>query len=451
MDIANRPPQAIEFVGWALAISLAAFAALRLSWTDARIILPLTQAEGALAVSIFGSPALPVTITSACSGADVIALCAGAVLAYPVPWRARCAGLAGGLVLILALNTWRIGTLGLAVTLPRWFNVLHLYVWPTVLTLAVAAYVFAWMRLADRAGRDPGAHHDRERSTRRGTATPSLRFIVLTAMLLLVFTASSPLYLESSLVLALGESIVQAAAAILVAAGMGAHAIGPVLMTTRGAFSVTQECVATPLIPVYLAAVCAYSTSWTRMIAGIFATLPLFTALGVARVLLVAVPATLVSAPAFLVHAFYQLLLGAVVVFLAARWYHGGRMAPAYAAAGLATGLLFVWLLGPLYTFIVTPGTGRVLDDPQGAVAFLPAFQAGLYLSLCVATMVTARWSRLVAGFGLLAVTQAAGLLALHALAAGGISAQVRDVRAWAVAGPVLIFAVVVAHARPGR
>jgi exosortase/archaeosortase family protein len=448
---ANRQSPAAEFVVRALAGSLAAFALLRLSWTDAHVILPVTQMQGAWAQSIFGTPAGPVTVTTACSGADAIALCAGAVLAYPVAWRARLAGLAGGLTLILALNTVRIGTLGLMVASPRWFGVLHVYIWPTVLTLAIAAYVFTWMRIAGGASHHLHAGHDRHPLVARLRVTPSRRFIVLTATLVVLFAAASPLYLDSRVVLAAGAFMAQVTAAILVTAGIGAHAAGHILVTTRGAFSITQECIMTPLIPVYLAAVCAYSTTRTRMIAGIFATLPLFTALGIARVLLVAVPATLVSAPAFLVHAFYQLLLGAVVVYVAATWRHGRTAAPFYAAAGLAAGLCFVWLLGPAYAGLVTPPASRTLDDPQGAVAFLPVFQASLYLALCVAAFVSVRWKRVVTGFGLLALTQIAGLLALQALAAGGISAQVRDLRAWAVLGPVVIFAALMSHARPGR
>jgi hypothetical protein len=47
---------------------------------------------------------------------------------------------------------------------------------------------------------------------------------------------------------------------------------------------------------------------------------------------------------------------------------------------------------------------------------------------------------------------QPAGLLALHALAShSGLTAHVRDIRGWAVAAPVLIFAAVANLARPGR
>jgi hypothetical protein len=159
-----------------------------------------------------------------------------------------------------------------------------------------------------------------------------------------------------------------------------------------------------------------------------------------------------VASPIFVVHAFYQLLLGAVVVFLAARWRHGGRAALGHALAGVIVGALFVYLLGPWYTRAVTYRAAAPLDDPQGAIALLPAFQVGLYLALWAAAFVAAGWRRFLAGLAVLGLTQEAGLLALHALAShSGLTAHVRDVRGWAVAAPVLIFAAVVTVARPRR
>lgn len=452
-DTPRRPTDALRFVLGAVAGSLGLFGVLRLSWTEAHLMLPLTRVQGELALGLFGTPALPVEVTLACSGADALALCVGAVLAYPARWRARLAGAAGGIALILALNTLRIGTLGRVVASPGWFEALHVYIWPAVLTLAIAGYVFTWMRFADARLREHMviSRFQSPLATAPPALRPSRRFIVLTVIFLVVFAAASPLYLESPQVLALGGVIAGAAAAILGGLGVGAQAASNVLSTSRGAFVVTQECISTPLIPVYLAAVCAYSTTWRRMLLGVLAALPLFIALGIARLLVVALPDAVMVSPLFLVHAFYQLLLGAVIVFLAALWRHGGRAAPAYAAAGIAAGVLFVFLLGPVYTRLVTPQAGAGLDDPQGAIAFLPAFQVGLYLALWVAAFVAAGWTRFIAGLGILALTQVTGLIALHALAVSGLVAHVRDVRGWAVAGPVLIFATVVTRVRAAR
>ena len=441
-----------DFALRAVAWSLGFFGLLRLHWTEAHAVLPLTRVQAGLAAGLFGPSSAPIEVTLACSGADALALCLGALLAYPVAWRSRLAGAAGGAALILGLNTLRIGTLGRAATSLWWFNALHVYIWPAVLTLAIAGYVFAWMRLADRRPRLDDRTDTPPESRRAARPLPSRRFILFTAAFLLLFTAASPLYLESTGVLALAGFIARAAAVTLGLAGVTAHAAANVLWTSRGGFLVTQECISTPLIPVYLAAVCAYSPTWRRLTLGVLATLPLFTALGVVRLLVVALPSAVVTSPMFLVHAFYQLLLGAVVVFLAALWRHGGRAALGYAAAGVIAGVLFASLLGPVFTRVVTYPAGAPLDDPQGAIAFLPTFQVGLYLALSVAAFVAVGWRRFVAGLAVLALTQTAGLLALQAVAShSGLTAQVRDVRGWAVAGPVLIFAAVINVARARR
>jgi exosortase/archaeosortase family protein len=449
-DTARRPSDAARFVLFGVAGSLGIFGVLRLNWTETQLVLPVTSLQGALAARLFGAPAMSVEVTLACSGADALALCLGAVLAYPVKWRSRAAGAAGGAALLVCLNTLRIGTLGQVAASPTWFNILHVYVWPAVITLAIAGYVFAWMRLADRRPVDQrtiARHGPPASSALCATAwpapQPSRRFVGFTGAFMLVFLAASPFYLESSGVLALAGFIARAAAATLGVLGVSAHAAVNVLWTPRGGFLVTQECIATPLIPVYLAAVCTYSSTWRRLIVGVLAALPLFVGLGIARLLVVALP-DVVASPIFLVHAFYQLLLAAVVVFIAALWRHGSRAAPGHALIGIVVGGLVVHLLGPFSARIVAYQAGAPLDDPQGAIALLPAFQVGLYLALWVAAFDT-RWKCFLAGLAVLGLTQTAGLLALHALAShAGLAAHVRDVRGWAVAGPVLIFAAVV-------
>jgi exosortase/archaeosortase family protein len=427
------PTRVGEFVLRGVAGSLGLFALLRLPWIENHVVLPVVRAQGAAAVQLVGAPVLPVDVTLACSGADVIALCVGAIVAYPVAWKKRLLGAGLGLTLILALNTLRIGTLGRAAASPAWFDALHLYIWPAALTLAVAVYVFAWMRVAD----------DRPAPQAREVAQPSRRFVVLTIAFVLLFAAASPLYLESSAVLALAGFMARTAAAILRFGGVDAHAVANTLWTARGGFLVTQECISTPLIPVYLAAVSAYAPTWRVSIVSLLVALPLFATLGVVRLLLVALPGA--ASPLFFVHAFYQLLLAAVVVAIAALWKHGRGTAPRYALAGGVAGMSFVVLLGPLYTRAIAYPAGVPLADPQGAIAILPAFQIGLYLALSVAASVAAGWGRFVAGLAVLGATQAAGLLALQALGtSAALTLPVPHVRAWAIAGPVMIFAAVV-------
>jgi exosortase/archaeosortase family protein len=449
-DITPAFREARNFALRAVAWSIGFFGLLRLNWIEAHAVLPLTQAQAHLALGLFGTSALPLEVTLACSGADALALCLGAIFAYPVRWRMRFAGAGAGAGLILTLNIMRIGTLGWVTASPAWFNALHLYLWPAVLTVAIAGYVFAWMRFADRRQLQEQKGVSREPRPMERPA-PTRRFVVLTVAFLALFLAASPLYLESAGVLALAGFIARAAAVILGAAGVSGQAATNVLWTSRGSFLVTQECISTPLVPVYLAAVCAYSTTWRRLILGVLAAAPLFIALGIVRLLVVALPDAIVASPLFMVHNFYQLLLGAVVVFLAARWRHGGSAAPWRAVIGIIVGVAFVRLLGPFYTRVVAYPAGVPIDDPQGAIALLPAFQIGLYLALWVAAFVAVGWRRFLGGLAVLQLTQTAGLLTLHALAShSGLTAHVRDVRGWAVAGPLLIVAAVV-NGAPAR
>jgi exosortase/archaeosortase family protein len=436
----RRPTIADRFVLRGLAATLGLFGVLRLAWKEAHVVLPATQMQARLAARWFGDASAPVTATLACSGADALALCVGAVLAYPVSWRARVSGAACGTALILLLNTVRIGTLGEAAADARWFAALHLYIWPAVLTLAIAGYVFAWMRYADRGV---------DRPLLRAVPRPSQRFIILTIAFLLVFLAVSPLYLESARLLALAGIVARAAAVTLASAGIPAHAAANVLWTGSGGFLVTPECIATPLVPVYLAAVCAYAPTWRRLTVGVLATVPIFLGLGIARLLLVALPAA-VASPLFWVHAFYQLLAGAVVVVAAACWRHrttAGRHALGGIVAGIACGVA----AAPVLTHVVAAAGATPVDDPQGAIALLPAFQVALYVALWVAASTDRGWTRFTAGFAILAVTLTAGLLGLRVLAAYALTPHVRDIRAWAIAAPVVIFAAAIDHARTRR
>lgn len=424
-----------RFLAGGLAASLAFVGLFRLTWVEAHVLLPVTLAQGRWADALFGAPASPVYISLACSGTDVLALCLGAVLAYPVAWRARLVGAAGGATLILGLNTLRIGTLGQAVASPSWFTPLHLYVWPAALTLAVAGYVFWWMRLADRA---PLV------SRLAARPQPSRRFVLLGGVFLFLFLAASPLYLESAGVLAIGAVIAQTAAWLLAPLGTGAYAEANVLLTERGAFLVTGACVATPLIPVYLAAVGAGARTGQRLAAGLLLAIPLFFALGVARLLVVALPASLVATPVVLVHAFHQIVLGAALLGAAAWWRHGSRGMVVPLLAGIAAGTAFGFVMGPAYTHALIALAGMPPVDPQEAIAWLPAFQVAVFLALWVAASGRAGGRLLFAGLAVLAVSHVAGLLMLQALASP-LDLTVAA-RGWAVAGPVLLGAAMVRH-----
>lgn len=448
---------ALSFAIRGLAWSLGLFGVLRLGWFETHALLPLTQLQGRIATAGFGAPALPVEVTLACSGADAFALCAGAILGFPSTWRWRFTGVAAGTAMILFLNTLRIGTLGQVAASPQAFAALHLYVWPALLMLAIAGYVFGWMRVAE-THRDTRAA-DRPASAEGppyGQLAPlTRRFVMLAAAFLVVFVAVSPWYLQSSSGLVLAESIAGAAAVALSVLGVASTAEGNLLWTARGAFLVTQECIWSPLIPVYLAAAMAYGRTWTRRALALGAAAPLFAALGVARLLVVALPPAIVGSPLLGIHAFYQVLLAGVLVFAAAAWRHGrGAVAWRRALVGGLLGAAFVYLVGPLYTRGLASifAAGPPLDDPQGALALLPAFQIGLYVALTLTLFAFARWRPIVAGVAVLGLSQVVGFAALHFVSVhAGLAPHVRDVRAWAVAAPLLVVAAMVTHDRSLR
>jgi exosortase/archaeosortase family protein len=429
---------ALRLAAWSVGL----FGLFRLPWVAEHLLLPTTQWQAAVGAALLGPSTLPIEATLACSGADAVALCFAAILSYPTAWRARAQGAAAGLIAILALNIIRIGTLGRAAASPVWFNALHVYIWPMVLTVAIGALVFGWMRFVD---------HPRVAPAVRPVAAPaapllSVRFALATAAGLVLFTLCAPIYLASERVLAVAVLVARAAATLLRAAGVTASASNGVLATSGGAFLVTQECISTPLIPVYVAAVLVYARPWRRTAFWALAGVPLFVALGIARLLVVAIPAGIDRPPAFLVHAFSQLLVGTGMVCGVAVWRSGTRAATCVrAVAALALAVAFVEVAGASYTQAIRWFDAGAFVDTQGALTFLPAFQIGLFLALWVAGFLSSGWRRLLCGAALLAVVQiAAGdgvqLLFVHA----GVAPLIRDIRAWALVGPALVIAMVV-------
>ena len=88
------------------------------------------------------------------------------------------------------------------------------------------------------------------------------------------------------------------------------------------------------------------------------------------------------------------MLLGAVAIGAAAVWRYGATpVAWRRALAGAAAGATLTFALGTRFGgMLATLAGGVAIDDPQGAIAFLPAFQVGLYAALCVAIGVAMDW-----------------------------------------------------------
>lgn len=446
-----RTSDATMFPARAVAWSLGLFGLLRSGWVESNLVLPLTRWQQATAELYAGQPRAPINVTAECSGTDVLALCLAAILAWPASWRARLTGALGGIAIILALNTIRIGTLGQAAASPALFETLHLQVWPAILVVATAGYVFLWMRTPS------------PRST--PFPAPARRFGVLAILFLIAFAFCGPWIARSETLYAAGIWTAGEAALLLTGLGVVAHASGNILSTSRGAFMVTPECLATALIPLYLAGIIAAPLSRGKRLLALFAMPPFFAGLAIARLLLLALPQALSASPLFLVHGFHQFVL-ALVLVAAVAWRHasnGGDLTRARVRstlAALAAGLAFALIAGPWLSDLVmvivgtlTPMGALALaqasgpEDAQGALATFVTFQSSLLLALGVASAAKPR--RILGASVVLLLTQVMLLAAIGAIAErSGVMPHALLLRAIAIALPL---ALALAITRPAR
>jgi S-adenosylmethionine decarboxylase len=435
-------PSVRAFVAQVACWNLALFAVIRLAWFDQHVIGRLVEFQKALVFWYGAAPRPAIVVNSSCSGADVMALCAGVLLAYPSAWRRRLVGAAIGIGLILALNAVRIASLYAVASKPATLDLLHLHVWPAVLTLAAGLYVFAWIRASQRAA--CGVRHQ------------WTRFALSAAGAFGIYAAAAPWVLTSTAMLQVGAWTATTAAAVLEGLGATVRTAGIVLATDRGAFQVTQECLFTPVIPLYLAAVLSLPLSrWWR--AGWLAMAPpIFFALGVARLLTLALPAYVATSPIVLAHGFYQLVAGGVLVIGAAHLAApraSGLRASLRTLVSLAVALLAgvvaarVWEPGLLVAAralqALVPATLTSLEtagDPQGAMALFPSYQVGLLAGLWLALTGGRRTGGFVAAAAGLAALQLA-LLAVAGTLGTGLATQPHAllVRAWALGVPLLL------------
>ena len=444
----NAAPGGTRFVLTLGAWFVGLFGLMRLGWVEDNLLTPLAQIQQQVADQLTGAHTDLLVFNASCSGGDPMALCAGAILAYPAAWGARLRGAALGLLAIVLLNVIRIGNLSLVAADKDLFYLLHIYVWPGILILATACYVFAWMNRAGHAAPAGG-----------GTAGIVLggaarRFLLLGAVLVVVYFATAPFFYESPLVDIVARWIAAAGGGILAAAGTATTVAGPVIRTAHGGFRVTQECIFTPLIPLYIAgAVCAPLGPWRRGLV-LAATPAVFFALGVSRLLVLAVPATVIGSYSIAVHAFSQTLVALILVSVAAV-YAAGPTAGARAAAGrallaLGVGVAAALAGAPLWGLIfgnaaaglqsLAGHAGHTFVDDQGAWLLLPAFQLGLFAALWAALAGRSGWRRALLGLGALALAQAllavpVGELAHHY----GFDPHAGLIRGWALAAPAVL------------
>ncbi len=433
------------FILHATIASVVLFGVIRLTWVDTHIINALIEFQKAIIFWYGARPSASIVVVSSCSGADVMALCLGVTLAYPVAWTRRLAGATVGLALILVLNALRIATLFAVADSPARLNLWHLYLWPAMLTLALALYVFAWIRWSERRGSDQ--------------VMAGRRFLLLTTGGLVLYAAVVPWVFASSALAAV--SVVTATLGGAILAGMGApvHVLGNTLFTSRGAFQVTPECLFTPVLPVYLAGVLSLPITRPWRLTWLALAAPVFFVLGVARLLALALPDFLVASPIFVAHGFYQFVAAAVLIAGAAivgaeRDAHQSRVRRTI--LGLTTAVIVTVLAGSIWsagllraaallhtvvpvtlTSLVAPG------DQQGALAVMPAFQLGLLAGLAVALRRVRRrdrWS-LAGALTVLLATQLLCLVAMGIALSRGWAIHPLLIRAWAVGWPVILAA----------
>ncbi len=434
-----------------MAWTLGLFGLIRLAWVDQHLIASLVEFQKSVVFWYGTTPNAAITVNSSCSGADVMALCAGVLLAYPIAWTRRIAGAILGLGLILSLNVVRIASLYAVASSPATLDLFHLYIWPAILTFVTVVFVFLWIRASERRSIDV---------SRRWT-----RFALLTTGALVAFAFAAPWALQSALLLQAGGWTASAGAAVLGALGAEVTTMGNVVITGRGAFQVTQECLFTPMLPVYLAAVFAVPLSRTARVWCLAATPVLFFVLGVARLLVLALPPTLADAPVMLAHGFYQLVAGAVLLVGAAHLAvprASGRGASVRAMGGLGLALVVGVAVGPVWEWSLL-GTAEAIQavapwmmtsltpagDQQGALALLPSFQLGLLAGLWLALTGGRGWRSLLVATAALAGLELAFLGGLGAMVARlGIDPHTLAIRAFALGAPVCLAFVAWAAAR---
>jgi exosortase/archaeosortase family protein len=434
VPLRSVPP--IRLVALAAGWNLAFFALLRAPWFADHATMPVAFWQQAVAAWYGGRSTCPVTVTLECSGADVLALAAGVIMAYPASWRRRLGGVAVVVPALLLLNIVRIGTLSRVAGSAPLFEVLHLYVWPLLLVAASAALVVGWMRSAASLPAPwPGMRR-------------ALYVIGGFALLAPLLASGSRLSIASA-------GVASGAAHVLRAFGAAAVSNGPQLATARGAFVVTADCLLSPVIPLWVAAVLWRPRARWRWIVGLTLTLPLIGSIAIARLLVLAAPPAVVGSPLLVVHGFHQLVLfAALVAFIAvsARPRRAG-WAPRAAARTvllLATAGLASLALGPLYdTSVLVAARGflgwapRALTtllppgDVQGALALLPVYQLALLCALVLAAGGPVNWRRFAAATVVQWLSQAVLLAALGEMAHVGVEWHPLAIRAWAVAWPV--------------
>jgi S-adenosylmethionine decarboxylase len=184
--------------------------------------------------------------------------------------------------------------------------------------------------------------------------------------------------------------------------------------------------------------------------------LPLFFGLGVARLLVLALPRFVAESPMHLAHGFYQILTGVVLVVGAAHWATRRKAAPrsfwtaaAALAATLAVGLVAAgswrnvveWAAGNVTNRVgIRPFPLTGAGDQQGALALMPGYQLALTVGLWLALTGGRAWRALGVGLGCLFGLQIVFVVGAATIQAHwGVMPHAVIVRGWALGVPAVV------------
>lgn len=418
------------------------------------VVVPFSRWQGQVAAWYLGTASLPVGVVPSCSGLDAMSLCVAAILAFPRTWRQRLAGASVGLVLLLIVNLARIGSLAAAVDSP-WFDILHIVVWPAVLVVTTAAWVYAWMRFTER-------HSD---ANVGGVLTT--RFAAWAAICLGVYIVVIPVLGSIQVLDVFARDLAALAVSVLGLLGVTVEVRGNLLVAGNGLYLVTSDCVTTPLMALYVAGVLSAPISVRWRLLGAIAFVPVFVALAVLRLLTVALPPVLFGSPLFVTHAFHQIVLAILVVAVMAHQWRAKQRPVTLAGVVLGAigiGVVIVMVAGASYTRAIINGLTWVgvrgaaslsapgSADLQGALASLPAFQVALFVALVVVARHRLSPRRALVGMVVLAAVQ---LATLAALASTGMdpttNAAALALRGWAILVPGVVVMGVIGREVEGR
>lgn len=111
----------------------------------ARVLEGIGQGPVVASGNAVCSERFSVEVARGCDAIEPIALLASAILASPMSIRARLAGMAAGVLCLMAMNLMRIVTLFLfGVYWPAAFHVMHVDVWQVIFILLAVAIWLAW-------------------------------------------------------------------------------------------------------------------------------------------------------------------------------------------------------------------------------------------------------------------------------------------------------------------